>query len=176
MVSPLQHSSTTLAECKGCVFCFHLCVIVCYWSLSSLPYKGNHFYRFCIHPRGFQPSTMGYSCQDQSTVGCCPPIASSVFLVVSVPALFLVGWSWPVHVILWRDNTSVDVFHWVQKVFKRPYSVSYWIWFSPFYWSYDFCTRYQGICGNMSFPVSVSFFQCLMLWSTFQMHTWPGNA
>ena len=40
--------------------------------------------------------------------------------------------------------------------------------------------RYQGVCGNISSPMPVSFFQCLLLWSTFHMHTkiwtWPGNA
>ena len=35
----------------------------------------------------------------------------------------------------------------------------------------DLCTRYQGLCRNISSPMPVSFFQCLLLWSTFHMHT-----
>ena len=28
------------------------------------------------------------------------------------------------------------------------------------------CTRYREVCGNISFPTPVSFFQCLLLWFT----------
>ena len=32
-------------------------------------------------------------------------------------------------------------------------------------------TRYREVCGNISSPMPVSFFQCLLLWSTFHMRT-----
>ena len=35
----------------------------------------------------------------------------------------------------------------------------------------DRCTRYRGVCGNISSPMPVSFFQRLLSWSTFHMHT-----
>ena len=53
-------------------------------------------------------------------------------------------------------------------------------WLSFPHWLCDLCTRYRGVWGNISSPMPVSFFQCLLLWSTFNMHTkiwtWPGNA
>ena len=53
-------------------------------------------------------------------------------------------------------------------------------WLSLPHWLCDLCTRYREVCRNISCPMPVSFFQCLLLWSTFHMHTkirtWPGNA
>ena len=54
------------------------------------------------------------------------------------------------------------------------------IWLSLPHWSCDLCTRYRRVCRNIPSPMPVSLFQCLLLWSTFHMHTqiwtWPGNA
>ena len=43
-------------------------------------------------------------------------------------------------------------------------------WLSLPHWLCDLCTRYQGVCGNISSPMPVPFFQCLLSWSTFHMH------
>ena len=48
---------------------------------------------------------------------------------------------------------------------------SFQFWLSLPHWLCDLCTRYRGVCGNISSPLPVSFFQCLLLWSTFHMHT-----
>ena len=54
------------------------------------------------------------------------------------------------------------------------------VMWSLYHWYCDLCMRYRGVCGNISSPMPVSFFQYLLLWSTFHMHTkiwaWPGNA
>ena len=44
-------------------------------------------------------------------------------------------------------------------------------WLSLPHWLCDLCTRYQRVCGNISSPMPVSFFQCPLLWSTFHMQT-----
>ena len=44
-------------------------------------------------------------------------------------------------------------------------------WFSLPHWSCNLCTRYREVCGNILFPIPVSFFQCLLFRSTFHMHT-----
>ena len=49
-------------------------------------------------------------------------------------------------------------------------------WLSLPHWLCDLCTRYRGVCGNISSPMPVSFFQCLLLWSTFHMHTKYGHG
>ena len=43
-------------------------------------------------------------------------------------------------------------------------------WLSLSRWLCYLCKRYPGVCGNISSPVHVSFFQCLPLCSTFDMH------
>ena len=43
-------------------------------------------------------------------------------------------------------------------------------WFSLPDWLCDLCTRCPGVCGNISSPIPVSFFQCLLLRSTFHTH------
>ena len=40
-----------------------------------------------------------------------------------------------------------------------------------FHWLCDLSTKYQGVCGSISSSLAVSFFQCLLLRSTFHMHT-----
>ena len=49
-------------------------------------------------------------------------------------------------------------------------------WLSLPHWLCDLGTRYREVCGNMSSPMPVSFFQCLLLWSTFHMHTKYGHG
>ena len=44
-------------------------------------------------------------------------------------------------------------------------------WLSPLHLLCGLCTRYRGVCGNISSPMPVSFFQCLLLWSMFHMHS-----
>ena len=44
-------------------------------------------------------------------------------------------------------------------------------WLSLPYRLCDSCSRYRGVCGNIPSSMPVPFFQCLLLWSTFHIHT-----
>ena len=73
---------------------------------------------------------------------------------------------------------SVHLFTEVGRYHRAQWCFQFWL--SLPHWFCDLCTRYRGVCGNILPPVPVSFFQCLLLWSMFHMHTkiwtWPGNA
>ena len=72
--------------------------------------------------------------------------------------------------IVWRARTTSAC---VLSLKSGGLHMARWrfqFWFSLPYWLCDLCTRCPGVCGNISSPIPVSFFQCLLLRSTFHTH------
>ena len=100
--------------------------------------------------------------------------------------LRLPPWTVPCRIVLASPDDRVTCpYHFSLRLFTVVKRSSYGLMAFPIlvsfpHWLCDLCTRYRGVCRNISSPMPVSFFQCLLLWSTFHMHTkiwtWPGNA
>ena len=78
------------------------------------------------------------------------------------------------------DDLVMCLYHFNLHLFAEVIFSSYGLMAFPILvllprWSCDLCTRYCGVCGNISTPTPVSF-QCLLLWSTFHMYTKYGHA
>ena len=99
--------------------------------------------------------------------------------------LRLPPWTVPCSIVLASsDDHETCPDHFSLRLFKKSgLHTAQWrfhFWLSLPHWLYDLCMRYREVCRNITSPMPVSFFQCLLLWSTFHMHTkmwaWPGNA
>ena len=72
--------------------------------------------------------------------------------------------SWLVQmIVLCAHTTSACVFSLKSGLFGARWHFQFW--FSLPFWLCDLCIRHQGVCGSISSPLHVSFFQCLLLWS-----------
>ena len=64
------------------------------------------------------------------------------------------------------NHFSLRLFTVVKRSSYGPARWRLQFWLSLPHWLCDLCTRYRGVCVNISSPMPVSFFQCLLLWST----------
>ena len=96
--------------------------------------------------------------------------------------LRLPPWTVPCRIVLASPDDRVTCPYRVISLKSGGLHTSRWhfqFWLSLPHWLCDLYTRYREVCENISSLMPVSFFQCLLLWSTFHMQTkiwtWPGT-
>ena len=106
-----------------------------------------------------------------SIIGCCPPISLFVCLLLSVPALFLVGLSWQaILALLLYMSIPLQFFF---SLRSGGHQKTRWIVVFDFllpHWWCGLCTRCRGVCESISSLWPVSSFLGVLLRSTIRKH------